>query len=150
MITEFRGDYAWASSFWPARVVLDGVPYPTVEHAYQAAKTRNYSIREEIRQAPRAADAKRLGRMIPQDAWHTPQWDVVKVAVMTDLVHQKFTDETLRRLLVATDSEPLQEGNTWGDEFWGVNLLTGKGLNMLGSILMLERAWIVSRWDVQL
>lgn len=38
MIKEFQGEYRWLSNFWPARVVLDGVEYPTVENAYQASK----------------------------------------------------------------------------------------------------------------
>lgn len=143
MIREFKGEFAWASNFWPARVIFDGERYPSVEHAYQAAKTMNYQVRELIRTAPTAGEAKRLGRAIQVDGWFQPNWSVVKVEFMRDFIHQKFMDETLRRLLVATGDEPLQEGNTWGDEFWGVNLKTGKGLNMLGAILMIERAQIV-------
>ncbi len=33
----------------------------------------------------------------------------------------------------------LQEGNRWGDTFWGVDLRTGKGENKLGKILMRVR-----------
>lgn len=39
MISEFQGQYRFLSNFWPAVVQLDGIYYPTVEHAYQAAKT---------------------------------------------------------------------------------------------------------------
>ena len=36
----------------PAPVVLDGATYPTVEHAYQAAKTLNEAERKTIRENP--------------------------------------------------------------------------------------------------
>lgn len=39
MIAEFHGPYLFLSNFFPATVQLDGIPYPSVEHAYQTAKT---------------------------------------------------------------------------------------------------------------
>ena len=37
-ILAFEGEYSWLSNFWPVEVVLDGMVFPSVEHAYQAAK----------------------------------------------------------------------------------------------------------------
>lgn len=37
-IKGFFGDYRWLSNFGQAQVQLDGVTYPSVEVAYQAAK----------------------------------------------------------------------------------------------------------------
>lgn len=37
-ILRFHGRFRFLSNFWPASVVMDGEVYPTVEHAYQAAK----------------------------------------------------------------------------------------------------------------
>jgi ribA/ribD-fused uncharacterized protein len=143
MIREFNGEFAWASNFWPARVIFEGDQYPTVEHAYQAAKTVNPEVRRMILTASTAGQAKRLGRAIQADEWAQPKWPTVKIEIMFGFLQQKFTDETLRRLLVATGDEPMQEGNTWGDEYWGVSFATGKGLNMLGILLMLVRSQIV-------
>ncbi|GAH15684.1 unnamed protein product, partial [marine sediment metagenome] len=53
VIQEFQGEYRFLSSFYPAEVELDGVTYPTVEHAFQAAKTLDSAQREFIRSAPR-------------------------------------------------------------------------------------------------
>lgn len=39
VIREFRGLYGFLSNFWPSPVIWQGVLYPSVEHAYQAAKT---------------------------------------------------------------------------------------------------------------
>jgi hypothetical protein len=38
-IKAFRGKHAFLSNFHPSPVVLDGQTNPTVEHAFQAAKT---------------------------------------------------------------------------------------------------------------
>ena len=46
--------------------------------------------------------------------------------------------------LVATGDAILQEGNTWGDTFWGIDLRTGKGENWLGRLLMLAREVFIS------
>lgn len=62
-ITSFRGPYRFLSNFYPAYVSgywQDG-QYPSVEHAYQAAKTTSKTRREAIRNAATAAHAKRLG-----------------------------------------------------------------------------------------
>jgi predicted NAD-dependent protein-ADP-ribosyltransferase YbiA (DUF1768 family) len=54
---------------------------------------------------------------------------------MRELVTIKFTtDPNLKKLLMDTHPQPLIEGNTWGDVFWGV--CKGQGENNLGKILM--------------
>ena len=132
MIDSFSGPYRWLSNFWTALVVLDGVTYPTVEHAYQAAKTLDLAARAGFT-AGSAGEAKRLGRTVTI----RPDWDAVKLSVMEDLVRQKFSDSSLRALLLATAPHELVEGNWWGDRFWGV--CKGSGENHLGKILMRVR-----------
>ena len=63
-------------------------------------------------------------------------WDTVKEGIIEGLVRQKFQDPSLREMLMSTGTEGLEEGNRWGDEFWGVSFRTGKGDNRLGKILM--------------
>jgi ribA/ribD-fused uncharacterized protein len=136
MIGPFQGDYAFLSNFSPAVVELDGKVYPTVEHAYQAAKTLVQGSRTMIRQARTPGQAKRLGRQVPL----RPDWERIKVDVMRNLLRQKFAHPDLRRLLLATAPEDLVEINTWGDRYWGVSC--GAGENMLGRLLMEVRAEI--------
>lgn len=38
MISEFTGDYRFLSNFWPYDIPFEGTVFPSVEHAYQAAK----------------------------------------------------------------------------------------------------------------
>lgn len=130
-IDSFQGYYRFLSNFWPAEVCLDGVVYPSVEHAYVAAKTLDLEMREQIRQVQTPGQVKRFGRKLQL----RPDWDDVKVSVMKDLVAQKFAEGTdLRKKLDETSPAYLEEGNTWGDRFWGV--CKGEGLNHLGKILM--------------
>jgi ribA/ribD-fused uncharacterized protein len=128
-IDSFRGEYEFLSNFYPSPVVYDGVRYETVEHAYQAAKTEVPAMRLSIRDALSPAIAKKMGRRVRM-RW---DWDDVKYGIMLGLVRQKFNNPTLRDKLLATGNEGLEEGNTWGDTYWGT--VDGRGANNLGKIL---------------
>lgn len=134
-IASFTADYRFLSNFWPASVQLDGCWYPSVEHAYQAAKTDIESHRKAIRAAATASMAKSMGKYVPLRAG----WNDLRLKIMEDLVRQKFTGNArLAENLMATFPAELIEGNTWGDRFWGV--CRGEGDNHLGKILMRIRA----------
>jgi hypothetical protein len=131
MINRFDGDYFFLSNFYPSPVTMYGEIYPTVEHAFQAAKCFSPADREAIRQASTPGIAKRMGRL----ATLIHDWDELRVPIMTELVRRKFEGNSqLRYLLLATTPHELIEGNTWGDRFWGV--YQGVGENHLGKILM--------------
>ncbi|MGL4755290.1 MAG: NADAR family protein, partial [Aeromonadaceae bacterium] len=130
MIDSFSGEYRFLSNFWPCNVTLDGATYPSVEHAYQAAKTSSTFERLRVIACATPGDAKRAGRTLTI----RPDWDAIKVSVMRDLVCQKFADPQLAALLASTRGRQLVEGNNWGDTFWGV--CRGEGQNNLGKILM--------------
>jgi hypothetical protein len=53
-IEVFTGPYFFLSNFAESPVEFDGVIYPTVEHAFAAAKTLESAERERIRLAARA------------------------------------------------------------------------------------------------
>jgi hypothetical protein len=136
MIKEFQGQFRWLSNFWFVNggIEYEGVIYPTVEHAFQAAKTLDPNERQAVRSAASPGKAKRVGRRVTM----RPDWHLVKLEIMEDLVRQKFTnDPELRKKLLRTGNKPIQEGNTWGDTFWGV--CRGKGKNHLGRIIMKVR-----------
>ncbi len=136
IIDSFKGEYRWLSNFWPAEVVLDGVTYPTVEHAYVAAKTLNPESRRIVLSMDTPGKVKRFGSNLMLRA----DWNDVRLSVMEDLVRQKFKRRDLEQQLLATSPAILIEGNTWGDTFWG--MCRGKGENHLGKILMNVRGEI--------
>lgn len=132
-ILEFQGEHRWLSNFWFAKVMLDDVVYPSVEHAYQAAKT--YPSERPPFLSCTAAEAKKLGRQVVI----RDEWELVKLDVMRSLIEQKFAPGTdLAKKLLETGDVRLVEGNKWGDTFWGV--CNGRGQNHLGEILMAQRS----------
>lgn len=132
MIKEFQGKYRFLSNFWPAEVDYNGYLFPSVEHAYQAAKTFDEDAQVEIAEMT-AGQAKRRGKTVTM----RPDWDKIKTSVMFSLLRKKFSKEPLRGSLLATGEQQLEEGNYWGDTFWGV--CKGKGENHLGKLLMRVR-----------
>lgn len=134
MIDRFHGDFGFLSNFYEASLWVDGHRYPSVEHAYQAAKAADPATQQMIREAKTPSIAKRLGKSVQLPA----DWDARKVVVMARLVREKFSNPLLRSLLLATEDATLVEGNTWNDYVWGV--CRGKGQNLLGKILMEVRA----------
>lgn len=141
MITAFRDKHRFLSNFWPARVTLDKKQYPSVEHAYQAAKTKDRRIRRKITRRS-AGQAKKIGqRLKPRKDWN----DKMRLTVMRRLLQQKFSTrnpELVAELLKTGDS-PLIEGNTWGDTFFGV--CNGVGHNHLGKMIMEVRTDLLNR-----
>lgn len=133
-ISSFQGDHSFLSNFWPCVVALDSVEYPSVEHAYVAAKTLDPQVRLKARTCRTPGDVKRLGRKISLRT----DWNEIKLSVMSELLDQKFgRHPDLRKRLLATGDRQLIEGNTWGDTFWGV--CNGVGENHLGKLLMKTR-----------
>lgn len=130
-ITSFSGDHRFLSNFWPSPVTYQGVEYPTVEHAYQAAKTLDLDERKAIAGVLTPSQAKRLGKTV-----HLREdWEQVKIGIMASLLRQKFSKASLcGSWLLATGDAVLVEGNRWGDTFWGA--CGGKGQNHLGKLLM--------------
>lgn len=123
-ITQFRGAYAFLSNFY---IEPDG---SHVEGEYQRAKCAIAWDRDRF-EGLSPADAKRLGRRVEI----RPDWETVKVEIMLFYVAKKFKDHpSLRDRLLQTGTTRLEEGNTWGDRYWG--MVGGRGLNALGIILM--------------
>lgn len=130
-ISEFNGEYRFLSNFYRADVEYDGIVYPSSEHAYQAAKTLDKHTRLKISKFDTPSYAKKYGRDVPL----RPDWENVKIGIMTEIVRYKFTKhQDLKEKLLATGDANLIEGNHWGDRIWGV--CKGSGQNNLGKILM--------------
>lgn len=133
MINNFSGQYRFLSNFYPCRVIMDGLEYSTVEHAYQASKTVVVAQRTNIQSCARPGQAKTMGRYVDI----RPDWESIKLMVMYKLLKQKFSIFEFKRLLLLTHNELIIEGNTWGDTYWGI--CKGEGYNHLGNLLMIIR-----------
>lgn len=127
------GPFAYMSNLYPSRVVIDGVIFPTAEHAYQWAKPRDALVREWVRQAPFGRFAAVAGHHLPiYDV--APGWKNAKLDRMRAVVRAKFEQNpNLRELLLATGEARIVEGSR--DAFWGEGW-DGGGQNWLGRVLM--------------
>jgi len=137
VIDDFKGDFRFLSNFYPSPIIWKNREWPSVEHAYQAAKSLLQFEQDEIRTCGPAWKAKKLGRKVMM----RPDWEENKADVMKELVRRKFQqNDLLRQSLLITEDAILIEGNGWHDNFWGdcgCDKCEGiKGQNMLGKILM--------------
>lgn len=125
--------YTFLSNMYPAIVKYNNNNYPTVEHAFQAAKTLDTKEQYLIWSCHNPYEAKKIGRKVTL----RNDWSKVRNSIMENLIHQKFMHQNLRQKLLDTKDAELIEGNCWGDYYWGK--VNGVGLNWLGKILMNER-----------
>lgn len=141
MIRKFDKEYKWLSNFAPCTIVLNGITYPSVEHAYMSAKSND--VRWYLKctdESIKPGTIKKLSRGILL----VSNWDSIKIEVMRDCLKQKFSQEPYKTLLIETGDVFIQEGNFWGDTFWGVDLNTKTGENRLGKMIMEIRDKLLS------
>jgi len=132
------------SNFFPCTVQYDGVTYMTAEHAYQAAKTLDPTVRALIQAQSTPARAKSQGKNLVL----RPDWDLIKFDIMEHLLEQKFANAVLTAKLLETGDAYLTEGNYWHDLVWGQCFCprhNWEGANRLGGILMDIRATLWSQ-----
>jgi len=134
VIAGFTGEHAFLSNFHPSPLDYEGLTYPTVEHAFQAAKSTDAADRLRISLTAKPGQAKRLGRRVAL----RPDWERVKLGVMLGLLRLKFERPELRQMLRETGSAELIEVNGWGDRYWGQDR-QGNGQNHLGELLVQVR-----------
>lgn len=132
-ITEFKGEHNWLSNFFPCNILVDGEWYPSVEHAYMSHKCDNPWWKSKCRdRATSAAEIKRLSKLVNL----VEGWDDMRISVMQKCLEAKFRLPAFANKLIETGDAIIEEGNNWGDEFWGINLKTGAGSNNLGILIL--------------
>lgn len=129
--------YGVFSNLLRRTMVFEGREYPTAEHAYQAGKARKETVREWILSAPSPSLVAMAAHGLY--TWDiNPDWSRTKFDRMRNVLRAKFTQhEDLKQLLLSTGKTRLVEAGrtdnlvnrTWGE-------VNGKGLNMLGVLLM--------------
>jgi ribA/ribD-fused uncharacterized protein len=131
IILEFQGAFRWLSNFATCDITLKDRLYSSVENAYQSAKCDDDSWKRYC-MTHKPSECKKMSHRITL----VKNWDIIKTDIMHICLQQKFNQEPYKTLLRETGSAILQEGNKWHDTFWGVDLLTGKGENILGKMIM--------------
>jgi ribA/ribD-fused uncharacterized protein len=129
--------YSEFSNFALYPIDVEGVPWPTVEHFYQAQKFTEAALQDKIRPAKKPVIAKKLAQKYRYKA--RADWDAIKDAVMDCAVRRKFAlYSSLRELLLSTGDEEIAESAP-NDYYWGVGA-DGSRQNRLGLLLMRTRS----------
>lgn len=145
LVNSFSGKYEQFSNFYPVHITFGGIIYPSVEHAFVAAKSIDENFRKMISKIPakQAGKAKRAGRKIKLRF----KWNELRVDIMRQLLIQKFEKEPFKSLLLSTDGAQIIEGNHWHDNFWGDCYCDKckdiEGFNTLGKLLMQVRLLLI-------
>lgn len=136
-IEHFRKHYYFLSNFFRSTITYKGHQFPTVEHAFQAAKCTSTADFEKILNCETPYQAKKLGLLVAiQD-----NWDSKRVDIMRQILKEKFCKNPhLKELLVNTGQRKIVEGNYFHDNYWGQCMCEEhrniQGENMLGKLLM--------------
>ena len=142
VIKSFKGRYDFLSNLYRCDIEVEGIVYPSVEHAFQALKSNDPAIRKKIAETSTASTATFLGKNLKIK----DDWDIVRVDVMRELLRKKFAIKALRDRLLSCGDVLFVEGNTYHDNFWGSCTCPqcgNKGKNMLGTLLH------VIRWEIK-
>jgi N-glycosidase YbiA len=137
---NFTGDLAFLSNSYVIEggIEYEGVVYPSVENAFQAAKTLDPEERQ-LFETVSTTQARRHGQKVTM----RDRWGYLRVNVMQELVWLKFQNPELREKLLATGDTPIEGTNSTHDNYWGAcqcaRCKGALGLNWLGRILMTVR-----------
>jgi ribA/ribD-fused uncharacterized protein len=133
MIREFQGEYRWLSNFWPVEIKYKGRVFHNVENAYHSEKSHDELFKDfcASESNPRIVKENQQEMITLRS-----DWEEVRENIMLELTRTKYQNRELQKKLLETGNEYIQEGNSWGDVFWGVDIETGKGENRFGTIIM--------------
>lgn len=145
---EFLSNFYACQVFYRNDVDPVGYNYPTVEHAFQAAKATTVEGMRWVAAAPTPGEAKKRGRAIKL----RHDWEKIKDDVMLTLVRTKFQNEDMRQRMLSTIADGIDafcESNWWHDNYWGdctcpacANKI---GNNKLGKILTQVREELIRK-----
>ncbi|CAJ1410525.1 unnamed protein product [Effrenium voratum] len=134
-VERFQGPHKFLSNFFWSELRFEGLSYPSVEHAFQAAKLRSNKERQAWGfTEPKLSfgDAKRLGRQVPL----RDDWKDIREEVMAQCLAAKFSDPVLRQRLLATQGQLVDGHSGSPDLVWGYHIPSQQGENRLGHMLM--------------
>lgn len=131
------------SNFSAHAIEIDGIVYPTSEHAYQAAKCMSPEGKKKIIAARSPLSAKKISNDTYKAA-KDPEWETKKVAIMESILRVKLAQhQEVYDVVTQSGIQELIEDSKV-DYFWGRGQ-DGSGQNQLGKLWMKIRAEIIAR-----
>ena len=140
-ILGFFGEYRFLSNFHLCDIEVDGIVYPSTEHAYMAMKSSDRNVRLQFSVDANTVLTPKEARALGQKIKIVGNWNDIKVHIMYIVNKAKYTTHLpLKEQLLSTGDRYLEETNWWYDTFWGVDVRTKEGQNNLGKVLMRIRS----------
>jgi predicted NAD-dependent protein-ADP-ribosyltransferase YbiA (DUF1768 family) len=100
---ELTGKYTALTNSYPSRIVVEGILYPTLDHAFQAAKFTDTETKVLISRA-KLTDIPN----IVEQGFTRPNWQEIRLATMYQLMRLKFeSNPVLATLLQDTGNDTL-------------------------------------------
>ncbi|OGK19029.1 hypothetical protein A3D80_03670 [Candidatus Roizmanbacteria bacterium RIFCSPHIGHO2_02_FULL_40_13b] len=128
-------EYYIFDNFSSFQVKWKGTLWPTVEHAFQAAKfeTTDSKIYNEIKNVKSADEARRIA--VRNKDKRTANWNEIKVEIMKNIVRHKINQHpyVLKKLIQSGKRKIIED--SWRDSQWGWGE-DKKGKNLMGKIWM--------------
>lgn len=124
-----KGEYDFLSNFYPCKIVYRGIEYSCSENFYQAMKTMDLQLREQMSKL-NPSQSKKMGNSLKL----RENWEQIKIDVMRLVVNKKFEQNSYLMHKLKQVKGEIVEDNFWHDRFWG--RCNGVGENWLGKILM--------------
>lgn len=148
ILTFKKEPYQWLSNMQYVKIEYDGIIYPSIENFYQAMKYGKSAVvfldhtpqRQHIRtylSKLKPHESKKFSR---EHDMSNGRFEDNKFKIMLFALQQKFNQEPFKTLLLNTGDCHIEEGNWWGDHFWGVDIKTRQGENNLGKLIMQVRS----------
>jgi ribA/ribD-fused uncharacterized protein len=132
-ITSFTDYFEFLDNKFLTPVYYEGTLYPSVTHAFHAARSTDENTKKAILNADSFKTVGNIARRINDPE----KWELRRLKVMEMLVRDKFrrSKELQEKLKATTGRELIMTYNeeSSGNLFWGV--VNGKGQNQLGRIL---------------
>jgi RNA recognition motif-containing protein/predicted NAD-dependent protein-ADP-ribosyltransferase YbiA (DUF1768 family) len=159
MITNFSlPEYDFLSPNYSCIVYLaqDTIPYPSYEHALQASKTNDMTLRKLLSEIVEVKEVKRkVSKLIKLNE----NWKEKSLIIAEQLLRDKFfRSKELQRKLMQTNHRKICYVNTFHDHYWGMDG-EGKGQNHYGKLLELiresiendsiEKKWISDHFQLE-
>ena len=135
ILTFTTEDTRWLSNMAYVNIEYNGLIYPSTENFYQAMKYKSQLSRNLI-STLKPHEAKKYSR---NNLMTNEKFEERKLDIMLYAQRKKYSQEPFKSKLLSTGDCLLEEGNWWGDKFWGVDIKTREGENHLGKIIMQVR-----------
>ncbi len=142
ILTFTTPETRWLSNMTYIDIEYGKLVFPSTENFYQAMKydvshkfdgvtnTRKYLTTVKPTEAKAFSRKHKMTNLLFEEK---------KLEIMLYAQRKKYNQEPFKSKLLATSDALLEEGNWWGDKFWGVDIKTREGENNLGKIIMKVR-----------